>query len=212
MMSLADADLARGPILDVAAGASSFTAGARARGFEASAVDPLYSLTLAEMRGHGQDEIALSTEKLSRIAHTFQWDYYKTINHHRENREVSLACFLADYALDSGRDCYRVGCLPHLPFPDEQFSLVLSSHFLFLYHEQFPYSFHIRSIRELVRVLRKGGEIRLYPLVVLNRDPYPHLDQLCGDLLADGLCIELLPTAFRFLEGATEILSIKKVE
>ncbi len=63
----------------------------------------------------------------------------------------------------------------------------------------------------MARVLRKGGEIRLYPLVALNREPYPYLNQLKQDLATYGLIIELLPTSFRFLDGANEVLKIKKI-
>ncbi len=211
MMSLREEDLAKGPLLDVAAGASSFTASARIKGFNSTAVDPLYSFSYAQMKDHGRNEIELSTEQLYRIAHTFQWDYYKTIKEHRKNREKSLECFLADYALDSHKERYQIGKLPHLPFEEGRFSLILSSHFLFLYHEQFFYPFHLASILEMARVLRKGGEIRLYPLVALNREPYPYLNQLKQDLATYGLIIELLPTSFRFLDGANEVLKIKKI-
>lgn len=210
MFSLTEENLANGPILDVAAGASSFTASARAKGYTASAVDPLYSLSHGQMKDHGISEIDHSTKQLARISHTFQWNYYKNIEEHRKNREESLEIFLMDYAMDTKKERYQVGQLPHLPFEENQFSLIICSHFLFLYHEQFPYSFHLESIREMVRVLRKGGEIRLYPLVALNREPYPYLDQLRKDLMSEGLLIDQLPTSFRFMQGANKILRIRK--
>lgn len=210
MMALGVETLQQGPILDVAAGASSFTAEAISRGYDATAVDPLYHLSLKEMEDHGEKEIEISTEKLAGIAHTFQWDYYENINRHRENREKSLQVFLSDYAADCNKVRYQIGNLPKLPFSDESFSLILSSHFLFLYHEQFSYDFHLQAILELVRLLCPGGEIRLYPLIVLNRDPYPHLAKLCEALTSKGLTVDFIPTSFRFLEGANEILQIRK--
>lgn len=210
MMALDEEILRQGSILDVAAGASSFTADAKKRGYQATAVDPLYELSIKEMKAHGSREIETSTEKIERIAHTFQWDYYDNIKQHRENREKSLQVFLDDYALDNQKLHYKKGNLPHLPFSDEEFRLILSSHFLFLYHEQFSYKFHLHAIMELVRILHPTGEIRLYPLVVLNREPYPHLDRLCEDLTSKGLRINFIPTSFRFLEGANEVMQIKK--
>ena len=56
-------------------------------------------------------------------------------------------------------------CLPTLPFADRSFDLALSSHFLFLYTEQFDESFHRSSIVEMCRV---ADEVRVFPLLALG--------------------------------------------
>lgn len=48
-----------------------------------------------------------------------------------EDKTNALNCFLDDYGRKNGH--YVHGELPVLPFPDQVFDLVLSSHFLFLY-------------------------------------------------------------------------------
>jgi SAM-dependent methyltransferase len=217
MFQLTEELLKRGPVLDVAAGASSFAASVCDLGGEAAAVDPLYALEPDVMFEHGVREIEESTAKLRSIAHTFDWGQYGSLEGHREKRERSLELFIRNYREDraeqgdfASKQRYVAANLPELPFADNTFALIVSSHFLFLYHEQFDYSFHVNAIRELLRVCRPGGEIRLYPLIVMNRDPYPHLDALIETLQRDGHSAKRVPTSFRFLAGAEHFLRVVK--
>ncbi len=52
-------------------------------------------------------------------------------NRYWEDKTNALHCFLDDYGRKNGH--YVHGELPVLPFPDQVFDLVLSSHFLFVY-------------------------------------------------------------------------------
>ncbi|SCW59357.1 Methyltransferase domain-containing protein [Paenibacillus tianmuensis] len=155
-----------GPILDVAAGASSFVAEAAARGLAAKAADPMYELSAEGIYRHGMTEIEVSTGKLTK--------------------------------------------LPHLPYEDESFGLVLCSHFLFLYHEQFDYDFHTRALRELLRVCRAGGEVRVYPVITLQWDRYPMLDLLLEELRTAGFEASLELSELPFIPGSKELLRVQK--
>jgi SAM-dependent methyltransferase len=208
MFQLTPDIMGRGPILDVAAGASSFVAEANARGYDAVAADPLFGLDGQTIYAKGKREIEESTRKLAGIAHTFHWEYYGSLERHRQGRECSLEKFAQSFLDDGQRQSYVPAELPRLPFADGQFALVLCSHFLFLYHQQFDFSFHQQAVTELVRVCRPGGEVRLYPLVGINREPYPHLSELLDALRAEGVRAEQVPTPFRFLQGATRFLRI----
>lgn len=198
------------PILDVAAGASSFIAEAHQRGLEAVAVDPLYSGQPESIHRHGTEEIASVTEKLSKLAHVYDWDYYGSVQQHEQIRLRSLGVFYDDYKLDIGHLRYVAGKLPDLPFADDTFSLVLCSHFLFLYDEQFDFQFHLDALRELVRVCKPGGEVLVYPLATFKREPYPRLSEIIRILTAEGRVVEQVPTTFCFLKGATHFLRIAK--
>ena len=45
-------------------------------------------------------------------------------------------------------------------FNNEQFHLVLSAHFLFMYSDRLDYDFHVQTIRELPRVASE--EVRIF--------------------------------------------------
>ncbi|WP_054974054.1 methyltransferase domain-containing protein [Paenibacillus sp. A3] len=202
--------LEAGPILDVAAGASSFVAEAAARGLAAKAADPMYELSAEGIYRHGMTEIEVSTGKLTKLRESFDWTFYGDPERHRAMREASMKRFADDYAHSSQGNKYTAAMLPHLPYEDESFGLVLCSHFLFLYHEQFDYDFHTRVLRELLRVCRAGGEVRVYPVITLQWDRYPMLDRLLEELRTAGFEASLELSELPFIPGSKELLRVKK--
>jgi hypothetical protein len=202
--------LERGVILDIAAGASSFTATAKSKGIKAVAVDPLYRKSIAEMAEHGRNEIAVSTEKLAKLTELYDWSYYGNIERHRENRLSSLEVFMEDYAKADAKDTYYSSALPELPFATNTFALVLCSHFLFLYQEQFDYTFHLNAVLEMYRVCQIGGSIRIYPVYDLKGMPYSYLMELINHMKELGALVELRASQLPFLPGSTHFLNICK--
>ena len=211
MFLLEDDFLKKGKILDVAAGASSFVAEANERGYDAVAVDPLYDLTVEQMTLHGQKEMKEATKKLAKNISSFSWDSYKDLEEHDTIREDSLKLFLDHYKENSIKKRFITGTLPNLPFEDETFSLVLCNHFLFLYQKQFDLEFHLQAIREIIRVTKKGGMIRIYPLVGFKNERYPYLEELAETLNDENTVVKTADTTFRFVPAATELLTINKL-
>jgi SAM-dependent methyltransferase len=210
MFALDSAALPGKSVLDAAAGASSFVAEARRSGCFAKAADPLYRFTPEQIQARGAKEIEASSAKLAQLTHLYRWDYYGSLEQHRQGRERSLKLFLEDYRLDIDKNAYVPAALPELPFADGTFDIVLCSHFLFLYEEQFDYAFHRRAVEELLRVCRKGGEVRLYPLVNFKTQPYTHMSQLLDDLSLQGYKAELVPSQLPFLPNSERLLKICK--
>lgn len=208
MFDLQQSDLENGAALDVAAGGSSFTAEANARGYSAFAVDPRYGAGIEEWIREAVQEIGTSTAKLAEIKESFDWSYYGSLESHRAGREASIERFAAHVQDSAETDSYVYGMLPELPFSDDQFSLVLCSHFMFLYANQFGTEFHIKAILELIRICRPGGQIRIYPLISLNWEPYPELEQLLETISANGGRAELLPSRLPFIPGSSQYLRI----
>ncbi|NHN31285.1 class I SAM-dependent methyltransferase [Paenibacillus agricola] len=204
------AELQDTAILDVAGGASSFVAEACARGIQARAVDPLYELDPESIYTYGLKEIETSTEKIARLESSFDWSYYGNLGNHRKSREQSLARFIDDYRNQRETGRYISALLPQLPYEAGTFSLVVCSHFLFLYHEQFDYEFHLRAVEELLRVCRVGGQVQIYPLRTLHWDLYPHLEQLIDALEQQGAKSVLLPSSLPFIPGSDQLLCITK--
>ena len=211
MFLLEDDCLKKGKILDVAAGASSFVAEANKRGYDAVTVDPLYSLTVEQMTLHGQKEMKEATEKLAKNMSFLSWDSYKNLEEHDKIREESFKLFLNHYRENSIEKRFITGTLPNLPFDDETFSLVLCNHFLFLYQEQFDLEFHLQAIQEMIRVTKKGGMIRIYPLVGFKNERYPYLDELIEAVNDENIVVKITDTTFRFVPAATELLTINKL-
>ena len=208
MFDLTEHDLEAGPILDVAGGGSSFTAEARSKGYDSYAADPRYNGERAAWVREAKGEIEVSTAKLSALTEKFNWSYYGSLERHRAGREKSLKLF-ADHAceVDSG-SIYKDGSLPNLPYPDNRFSLIVCSHFLFLYAEQFGLDFHIAAVEELMRITKQGGQIRIYPLLSLNWKPYSGLRKLEEIIASRGGRMELCESRLPFIPESTHYMKI----
>ncbi|MDF2721758.1 MAG: hypothetical protein K0Q59_1433 [Paenibacillus sp.] len=210
MFDLDEHTLRQGRVLDVSAGASSFAAEARTRAIDVTSADPRYSLPAGQIGEESYAEIETSTEKLTRLAHRFDWSYYGNIDNHKAGRLKSISLFLNEYATSAGRSHYAAERLPELSFPDDTFALVLCSHFLFLYQEQFDDTFHRAALAELLRVCRPGGEVRVYPLLSLRWEPYPHLTELMEHLESLGGSCSLRASRMPFIPGSTQMLCVRK--
>lgn len=206
MFDLDEHVLRRGPILDCPAGASSFTSEALKNGYDATACDILYNLTLDEMREKAEKDIRYIYEKLDEVLHLYTWKYYKNKDGLVKNRETALRSFLQDFEKGFRKGRYIQGELPDLPFSDKSFSLVLSSHFLFLYGDMLSLEFHKASLRELVRVC--SGEIRIYPLLGLDAKPFPYLDEAVVSLQSEGVKVAFAEVPFEFQIGADKMMKI----
>ncbi|GGD73864.1 methyltransferase domain-containing protein [Paenibacillus nasutitermitis] len=210
MFDLPEHELEAGEILDIAAGGSSFTADIDDRGFRAVAADPRYALEPAVLFAEAEAEIALSTAKLEALADLYDMSFYGNMANHRAGREMSLRRFIAHYGDHETRSrCYAPGSLPNLPFADQRFSLVLCSHFLFLYEEQFDYMFHKQAVLEMMRICRPGGSIRIYPLVSLKLEKYPHMELLLEEIRVAGGHAQFFRSKLPFIPGSETGLIIR---
>lgn len=211
MFDLQASDLEGGAILDVAGGGSSFTAEARAQGYEAYAVDPRYEGDMKAWIYEAAEEIATSTAKLAGLMEQFDWSYYGSLESHREGRELSLVRFSNHVRSKEGQGCYVAASLPSLPLGDDSYNLIFCSHFLFLYAEQFGYEFHEQAVAELIRVCKPGGQIRIYPLISLHWKPYLHLERLIAHIRSLGCEAVLQETKLPFIQASTHYLIIMKI-
>jgi hypothetical protein len=160
MFALHDDDLS-GPVLDCPGGGSGFVAEAARRGVEACAADPVYALTAEQLTDLVLSEPARGTAHTVAGSDRYRWDFYGSPAEHTRVRAESARCFVSDF--HANRERYVAAALPVLPFPNAQFRLVLSSHFLFTYADRLDTSFHLAALSELCRVA--NGEVRIFPLV-----------------------------------------------
>ncbi|MFC5451742.1 methyltransferase domain-containing protein [Paenibacillus aestuarii] len=221
-MFMLNADELQGKrVLDVAGGASSFTADARRQGILAEAADPLYAMAPATIAEHGRQEVEVVAAKLDKLRDVYDWSYYGSVEAHRAGREESLRRFVEDFAeqnvsgqssnsVNSLDSRYHIAQLPELPFADQTFDLVLCSHFLFLYEEQFDYAFHQAAVRELLRVCKAGGEVRIYPLLSFRTEEYAKLKLLLDDLHKLGFVPNKRKANLPFLPNSEYFVNISK--
>ncbi len=208
MFDLSEAVLSKGHVLDCPAGASSFTAEARRLGFSVTAGDILYNLCTKNLFKKGQEDIRHVFESFDKVSHLYIWKYYKNKEEVIALRNKSLELFEEDFTEGIKRGYYVYARLPHLPFADESFALVLSSNYLFLYSDRLDIDFHMSCIRELMRVC--SGEVRIFPLVGLNARPYPHLDEILFSLCSEDIEAVIVKVPFEFQKGADMMIKLHR--
>lgn len=202
MFSLSEADLA-GRILGCADGPASFQAEAHARGIRVTSVDPLYRFSAPEIESRIHATCPSVVEQLRQNRDQFVWEHLDSPEYVGEVRIAAMQQFLRDFPQGKAEGRYRAEGLPALSFGEGAFDLALCSHFLFLYSEQFPLSFHLSAVRELGRV---AGEVRIFPLVSLSGEISPHLAPVREMLTREGWNVETERVPYEFQRGGNEML------
>ncbi|GAB4409141.1 MAG: SAM-dependent methyltransferase [Thermodesulfovibrionales bacterium] len=206
MFDLDESLLRQSQILDCPAGASSFAAEAHKMGINVTACDILYDLTSDELMEKGKTDLQHVFEKFDGVTHLYVWKYYRDKDEVMALRSRALEIFAGNFTKGYKNGQYVHGKLPHLPFPDKSFSLILSGNFLFLYGDRLDFDFHTTCMKELLRVC--SGEVRIFPLVGLDFKPYPYLDDILSFLDSDGIKVEIIEVPFEFQKGANKMLKL----
>jgi hypothetical protein len=202
MFDLRDDDLLAGPVLDCPAGASGFAAGAGARGADVTAVDPQYEGGHDDLVARARRDTAYGNRYVCENPGTYAWGFFRGEDDHLARRMAAVDAFDSDRRAHGDR--YVAATLPHLPFDDRAFHLVLSSHLLFVYPDHFPYDDHLVFAREMLRVA--SGEVRIFPLVDTTTAPWPHLTRLRADLEGEGVRSEVRRVGYEFIRNGREML------
>ncbi|MEV0712808.1 methyltransferase domain-containing protein [Nocardia aurea] len=203
IFALTDTELRDRRILDCPGGAASFTAEASELGAYVTAADPIYARPSAELRALALAETDRASAWTRAHRDGYLWDWYGSPDRHHAMRAAAAAGFGTDITTNTHR--YIAASLPSLPFADNSFDLVLSSHLLFSYADRLDAEFHVAALLELSRVA--SGETRLYPLVDnLGRPQDELLNRIRKQLRDKGIETSLRATEYEFHHGATSLL------
>ncbi len=194
LFALTDGDLA-GTVLGCGDGPASFNAEATALGHRVVSCDPIYAFSAGEIERRVEECYDVVIPQVVQTRDGFVWDYFRDPNHLGECRIAAMRRFLADFDRGKQDERYVTASLPTLPFADGQFSLALVSHFLFLYSEQLDLSFHIAAFKELLRV---ATEVRVFPLLDLDRQWSRHVGPVCEDLTRAGFVVDVVTVDYEF--------------
>jgi len=195
-------------ILDCPAGASSFAAQAYLKGIDVTACDIMYNHGADKLFEKGKEDIRHVFEKFDEVSHLYTWGYYKDKSDVMSRRKSALELFIHDFRKGFAAKRYVHAELPGLPFPDSSFSLVLSSHFLFLYSDRLGPDFHIECLKELLRV--SAGTVLVYPLSGLDAKPYEYMSDVITSLENIGINVEITMTFFEFQAGSNRIMRLSR--
>lgn len=200
--------LRRRDVLDVGAGPSSFAAEACARRINAVAIDPVYGGPSTEVSGRIEADYTRMLGEMQAHAGLFRLKPFSSLQDAEIDRRLAAQRFLVDYSVHFAHGRYVRGGLPHLPFFDRTFDLVLCADLLFLHSATFDYAWHLAACRELVRVT--ADEVRIHPLCGPDGRPYPKLPALRRELREGGIESAVIATEYEFLAGSNSMLVLKR--
>lgn len=204
IFSLTDDDLGK-CILGCSDGPASFNAELTRRGGNVVSVDPTYQFSAEQLKQRIAEVFDEIMSQTAQNRDLFVWDSFPSVAALGQTRMEAMNRFIADYETGKEDGRYLYAALPDLPFADKQFELALCAHYLFLYSEQVTMAEHIASINELARV---ADEVRIYPLVALNGELSPFVDQAASSLREVNLTATMVDVDYQFQKGATQMLVI----
>jgi len=205
MFALTEGDLT-GTVLGCGDGPASFNAEATVRGHAVVSCDPIYAFTAHEIQQRVEACYDDVISQVERERDGFVWTDYRDPDHLGACRLAAMRSFLDDFEPGKADGRYVTASLPRLPFHDGQFDLALCSHLLFLYSDRFGIEFHRAAIDELLRVAR---EVRIFPLLRLDRQVSPYIAPLQIELTARGFQAEVRPASYEFQRGGNQMLAIR---
>ncbi len=192
MFCLKDEDLKQRVILDTPAGPSTFLATLSERGWlkpESKGVDLGYetSENMAKAIARGM-RLAFSpyfNGSYRNWPEQKQTQFLKYFEHFNKVHSDFLKFYQGNPSLFLKGDIRKLERL----FNQDNFDLILSSNLLFLYSDEkgMNEEFHRNSILSMAKVLKKGGEIRIFPIDNFKALSPEFFDHLLSDLSKHGL-------------------------
>lgn len=207
MFSLKEEELNDLRILDCAAGASSFTPHLLEKGYDSTAVDILYGKSVGETKQQCVNDFHTLLEMHSGLDYKVDWNFFQDTEDMVQQRISVYEEFIDSYTHYKD-ERYIKSALPQLPFDDNSFDLVLSSHLLFLYEDRLGYEFHRDSLLEMLRVT--SDEVRIYPTLKLHGESKSSFLPCLIDELSDIANFEVEKVDYQFRNGGDEMLKITK--
>jgi hypothetical protein len=194
MFGLSERDLA-GRTLGCGDGPASFNAEASASGFAVVSCDPIYAFGAGDIRRRVDETYEAVISQVKLAPEGFVWGFFRDADDLGRQRLAAMDRFLGDFEQGKSEGRYVAASLPTLPFPDGGFRLAVVSHLLFLYSEHLDEAAHIASAFELLRV---AGEVRIFPLLTLERRWSPHVAPVRSALEEAGHSVEVVAVPYEF--------------
>jgi hypothetical protein len=210
MFRLTNDELVAGPILDCPGGAASFGAEVRRMGGSVVSVDPVYTADYADIAVKARGDVIRTSATSAENPHLFSWTFFRSVEHHRQVRSDACEAFLDDYWDVDARPWYVPAALPKLPFRDESFALTLSSHLTFTYDYLIDTDATVAALLELVRVTRRGGEVRVFPLMSARGARSELVEPVIATLVDRGVASRVERVWYEAQRGGNEMLRLRR--
>ncbi|MDF1645853.1 MAG: hypothetical protein P1U61_02575 [Legionellaceae bacterium] len=131
-------------------------------------VDPLFEYPKLQLEREVMQAFDERVAEVHKDPSQFNVACYGGMDAFLESRRAGMHLFFKDYERGVFEGRYKALSGIQLPVDDFTFDLALSSHYLFVGSNEQSVDFHLKTIRELVRVAK---EVRIFPLVEREGEP-----------------------------------------
>lgn len=139
------------------------------------------------------------------VRYNYKWEFFRNISAYNKIRKKAYKLFIADFK-EKENSIYFNEEFPKTQFKNNQFTISLISHFLFLYDEHLDYEFHKKTILETIRIT--SDEIRIFPTVNLRWERSPFVGKLMEDSEFADYEIKIKKVNYEFVKNGNEMLKI----
>ena len=187
-------------------GPASFNFEAHCLGCDITSYDPIYQFNKEELEKRIEEVRGIVMQQMSENKDNYIWTKIRDLQQLEQIRMDAMKLFLNDFEVGLSEGRYRYHELPNcLSVEDNYYDIGLSSHFLLLY-TQLGFDFHIKSIREMLRVCK---EVRIFPVVDLDANQADMISNVIEEF-KKKYDVELKETNYQFQKNANKMLVIRK--
>jgi hypothetical protein len=210
MFNLSDEMLDTKRVIEYGAGVTSFNAEMNEKGHSVLSVDPIYDLTLDEIKTMVEEVFDTTVAKIKANKDKYNWKSYGDITTLLAERKQGIQTFYDDFEAGKADGRY-IGITEGeaLQLENYAYDLALITHHLFVNFEDKGEQDHVRLIQEMVRV---AGEVRIFPL--LNK--YGQVSQLLGPVMLalqqQDLGLEVRQVASKLQKAGNAMLRVWAVK
>lgn len=204
MFSLNEENL-QSKILNCYSGPNSFNAELTSKGGEVVSCDPLFALSINQLKSTIQNEFQKMLTAIKAHQDRFVWNHYQSPEALAKARKANLENFLQDYELGKNESRYITCELPHLDFQHFQFDLAICSHYFFAYCPDPSIEFHLKALQSLANVAK---EVRIFPLLNTQGEIPTLLGPLMLTLQQLNYGVEVKSVPYEFQKKGNAMLCI----
>jgi hypothetical protein len=194
------------PLLDVAAGASTFNVEMTNQGYKVVSCDPIYKTSPENITQVINQLVEHLATKIEKTTDHYQWglEYRNSADLIRQQHAMA-EIFIRDYAKGLKEQRYISDSLPNLSFENFQFAYALCANFIFDGHYADDLKFQIAAIHDMARVAR---EVRIFPLLDPTGNISANLGPILAQLQVEGYGVEIRQVPYQLLKKGNAMLRV----
>lgn len=177
MFNLSESFLETSEIIEYGSGITSFNAEMTALGRKVISIDPMYALTLEEIKASVNEVFDATIETIKNNKEKYNWKNHDALKALIHSRREGIELFYNDF--DQGiKEGRYLSCInPDILIAEDCcFDLALITHHLFVNFDDQGVEEHVALIHEMIKI---AGEVHVFPLL----DKYGQISKLLGPVM-----------------------------